>query len=141
MANDDSIVDPEAARSIEGASEEEEEAATVDDFDKIRASGYSGETNSTGGRSKHQSMDLAGSVFLIASNGRLLSLPIPSASPHDPLNWATSRRVFIWALLLVYSAVPMFLIQTPGNLFEAFLAEFDGEVRLCLIRPLFRLGD
>lgn len=119
----DHLFDPELAL-FEGT---DEEASTVG-FDKPRASRYSGETTSTGGRSKHTSMDLAGSVFLIASNGRLLSLPIPSESSHDPLNWDKSRRVFIWALLLVYSTIPMFLIQTPGNLFQAFLAEFDGEV-------------
>lgn len=107
---------------------DEEEAATTIDYEKPGASDYSGETTSTGGRSKHVSMDLAGSVFLIASNGRLLSLPIPSESAYDPLNWTRSRRVFIWTLLLLFSTISMFLIQTPGNLFQALLNDFDGEV-------------
>lgn len=98
-------------------------------YDKLGTSTtHSGETTSTGGRSKHMSMDLAGSVFLISSDGRLLDLPVPSESPHDPLNWVTARRVLIWTLLSLYSIIAMFLIQTPGNLFLAFINEFDGQV-------------
>lgn len=78
---------------------------------------------------KHMSMDLAGSVFLIASDGRVLSLPVPSESPDDPLTWSRSRRVFILAILVLYSAACMFLIQTPGTLFKAFLADFTEVVR------------
>lgn len=91
-----------------------------------------GETTSTGGRSKHTSMDLAGSVFLIASNGRLLSLPIASESPNDPLSWDRSRRIFIFVILLIYSAIALFLIQTPGLLFKAFALSYDDEVRQAL---------
>lgn len=104
------------------------EAASTIDFEKPGAVSYNGEKSSTGVRSKHTSMDLAGSVFLIASNGRLLSLPIPSESPSDPLNWPRSRRIFIWTLLMTYSTIAMFLVQTPGNLFAALLADFDKEV-------------
>lgn len=86
-------------------------------------------TFTRGGRSKHMSMDLAGSVFLIASDGRVLSLPIPSESPDDPLTWSRSRRMFILAILVFYSAMSMFLIQAPGTLFKAFLADFTKEVR------------
>lgn len=119
--------DDDELRLFEGT--DEEELASESSLEKPGASSFGGETTSTGGRSKHMSMDLAGSVFLIASDGRLLSLPIPSESPHDPLNWSRSRRVFIWMLLLFYSTIAMFLIQTPGNLFHAFLADFDGDVR------------
>lgn len=91
-----------------------------------------GETTSTGGWSKHTSMDLAGSVFLIASNGRLLSLPIASESPNDPLSWDRSRRIFIFMILLIYSAIALFLIQTPGVLFKAFALSYDDEVRQAL---------
>lgn len=136
---DDALLERELAL-FEGM--EDEEASTIG-LDKPGHSGYSGETTSTGGRSKHMSMDLAGSVFLIASNGRMLSLPIPSESPYDPLDWTQSRRVFIWTLLLIYSIIAMFLIQTPGNLFQALLAEFDGEVciQYCSHRPPAPLKD
>ena len=43
-------------------------------------------------QSKHESCDFSGSVYLITSDGRILDLPIPSASPHDPLNWSLKRR-------------------------------------------------
>lgn len=87
-----------------------------------------GETTSTGGRSKYMSMDFAGSVFLITSQGRMLNLPIPSESPLDPLNWILARRLLVFTILLAYAVVALFLIQTPGNLYKAFLREFDGAV-------------
>ncbi|KAJ4419494.1 hypothetical protein N0V82_004939 [Gnomoniopsis sp. IMI 355080] len=83
-----------------------------------------GETTSTGGRSKHQSMDFSGSVFLIASNGHVLSLPIPSESPNDPLNWVKTRRILIFTILLLQGSVAMFTIQTPGILYAAFMSNF-----------------
>lgn len=73
-------------------------------------------------------MDIAGSVFLIASDGRLLSLPIPSDSPTDPLNFEKKRRLFIYFTLLIHSAICMFSIQSPGNLYAAFLHTFTKEV-------------
>lgn len=87
-----------------------------------------GETTSTGGRSKHQSMDFSGSVFLIASNGHVLSLPIPSESQNDPLNWVKTRRLLIFTILLLYGAVALFAIQTPGVLYTAFVSSFKKEV-------------
>lgn len=83
-------------------------------------------TSST--RSKRESMDIAGSVFLIASDGRLLSLPIPSESPSDPLNFERRRRIFIYVILLLHSATCMFSIQSPGNLYKAFLHTFTKDV-------------
>lgn len=87
-----------------------------------------GETTSTGGRSKYMSMDFAGSVFLITSEGRMLNLPIPSESPLDPLNWVLARRMLVLAILNAFLIVALFLIQTPANLRAAFLLEFDQEV-------------
>lgn len=93
-----------------------------------------GETTSTGGRSKHQSMDFSGSVFLIASNGHVLSLPIPSESPSDPLNWIKTRRILVFVILLLYSSVALFAVQTPGILYSAFMSSFTKEV--CHTCPL-----
>lgn len=100
-----------------------------EELDDVELSKQSlGETTPTGGRSKHQSMDFSGSVFLIASNGHILSLPIPSESPRDPLNWVKARRNLILAILLLYGAVAIFLVQTPGILYTAFMSEFKEEV-------------
>ncbi|KAF3763350.1 hypothetical protein M406DRAFT_340946 [Cryphonectria parasitica EP155] len=82
-------------------------------------------------------MDLAGSVFLIASNGRMLSLPIASESPNDPLSWAKRRRIFIVVILLLHSALSMFLIETPGNLYKAFAKDFDEKTLLQIIDLTF----
>ena len=38
-------------------------------------------------RQKHDSFTLSGSVVLITADGRTVSLPLPSQSPYDPLNW------------------------------------------------------
>lgn len=85
-------------------------------------------TSSTGGRSKYMSMDFAGSVYLISSDGRMLSLPIPSDSPDDPLTWSLARRLLIFTILTVFSALSMFLIQMPGSLYTAFSKDFTEEV-------------
>lgn len=91
--------------------------------------GSLGATTTTGGTSKQPPTSLgSGSVFLIASDGKMLSLPIPSESPDDPLSWGKKRRVFIFALLVLYSCVPLFLLQTPGNLVLGFMASFDEAV-------------
>lgn len=100
------------------------------EFDDIQIDKASlGETTSTGGRSKHQSMDFSGSVFLIASNGHVLSLPIPSESPNDPLNWTKTRRSLIGIILLLYGSITLFTVQTPGVLYTAFITSFKKEVR------------
>lgn len=101
--------------------------SSVDSFNKESIADPSQAETSSSTRSKRQSMDIAGSVFLIASDGRLLSLPIPSDSPADPLNFEKKRRLFIYATLLLHSAVCMFAIQTPGNLYAAFLHKFTKE--------------
>lgn len=99
------------------------------EFDDVHLDKASmGETTSTGGRSKHQSMDFSGSVFLIASNGHVLSLPIPSESPNDPLNWTKTRRALIGAILLFYGSIALFAVQTPGVLYSAFITSFKKEV-------------
>lgn len=87
-----------------------------------------GETTSTGGRSKHQSMDFSGSVFLIASNGHVLSLPIPSESPDDPLNWVKTRRALVFVILLLYGSVALFTVQAPGVLYTSLIQEFSTAV-------------
>jgi len=43
-------------------------------------------------RSQRDSRNFSGSVFLISSDGRMLSLPIPTSSSRDPLNWSKMKR-------------------------------------------------
>lgn len=103
--------------------------STVDSINKEPIADQPSQAETTSStRSKRASMDIAGSVFLIASDGRLLSLPIPSESPSDPLNFERRRRIFIYATLLLHSATCMFSIQSPGNLYKAFLHTFTKEV-------------
>lgn len=103
--------------------------STVDSINKESIADLPSQAETTSStRSKRESMDIAGSVFLIASDGRLLSLPIPSESPSDPLNFERRRRLFIYATLLIHSAICMFSIQSPGNLYKAFLHTFTEEV-------------
>lgn len=102
--------------------------STVDSINKESIADPSQAETTSSTRSKRQSMDIAGSVFLIASDGRLLSLPIPSDSPSDPLNFEKKRRLFIYFTLLIHSAICMFSIQSPGNLYKAFLHTFTKEV-------------
>lgn len=103
--------------------------STVDSINKGSIADQPSQAETTSStRSKRESMDIAGSVFLIASDGRLLSLPIPSESPSDPLNFERRRRLFIYAILLLHSATCMFSIQSPGNLYKAFLHTFTKEV-------------
>ncbi|KAK2608154.1 hypothetical protein N8I77_006782 [Diaporthe amygdali] len=101
--------------------------SSVDSINKESIADPSQAETTTSTRSKRESMDIAGSVFLIASDGRLLSLPIPSESPSDPLNFERSRRLFIYATLLIHSSICMFAIQSPGNLYKAFLHTFTKE--------------
>jgi hypothetical protein len=49
------------------------------------------EESAANASSKHESFLLSGSVFLVTNNGRTLSLPIPSDSKLDPLNWSRWR--------------------------------------------------
>ncbi|KAI3396085.1 hypothetical protein diail_502 [Diaporthe ilicicola] len=102
--------------------------SAIDSINKESIADYPSQAETTSStRSKRASMDIAGSVFLIASDGRLLSLPIPSESPSDPLNFERSRRLFIYLILLVHSSICMFSIQSPGNLYKAFLHAFTKE--------------
>lgn len=84
-------------------------------------------------RQKHDSFIMSGSVFLITSDGRTLSLPIPSESPYDPLNWSWKRRVvaltpgilFAWAGLILTTGASLtmnglitdFITQVCPNLY------------------------
>ncbi|KAF7514638.1 hypothetical protein G7054_g15138 [Neopestalotiopsis clavispora] len=85
-------------------------------------------TTATTKASKHQSIDMAGSVFLISSAGNVLRLPIPSNSPYDPLAWSWPRRIIAFCCLQLFSVVASFEVNIPGTLMPAFHAEFAKDV-------------
>ncbi|KAI7915862.1 hypothetical protein M9X92_008189 [Pyricularia oryzae] len=68
-----------------------------------------------------------GSVFLVAEDGTLLSLPIPSNSPDDPLSWSLRKRCVALAILVTFGIFSMAIQQLPGLLFVAFEREFGKE--------------
>ncbi|TLD30354.1 hypothetical protein PspLS_01917 [Pyricularia sp. CBS 133598] len=65
-----------------------------------------------------------GSVFLVAEDGTLLSLPIPSNSPDDPLSWSQRRRCLAIVILVLFGIFGMAIQQFPSLLFVAFEQEF-----------------
>ena len=77
---------------------------------------------------KHASCELPGSVFLITSDGDQLSLPIPSKSPRDPLNWGTMKRARAFISIFLLAIIGMFLVQGPSLMFVPLTMEFSSEV-------------
>ncbi|KAL8401111.1 hypothetical protein RB596_008050 [Gaeumannomyces avenae] len=78
---------------------------------------------------RRPSADLASSVYLIASDGRTLSLPIPSDSPNDPLNWSRCTRVLLLVSVAVLAGVGVTQLNAPPVMRHALALEF-GEDRL-----------
>lgn len=84
-------------------------------------------TSSPSNRSKYESYDLSGSVFLIGSNG-IISLPMPSRSPRDPLNWSKIKRAMAFVSLAWFSIVGLVLVQGASLMFGGLMAEFPPAV-------------
>ncbi|EJT75134.1 hypothetical protein GGTG_08972 [Gaeumannomyces tritici R3-111a-1] len=78
---------------------------------------------------RRPSADLASSVYLIASDGRTRSLPIPSDSPNDPLNWSRCTRIMLLVSLAVLAGVGVTQLNAPPIMRHALALEF-GEDRL-----------
>lgn len=83
--------------------------------------------SSLSNRSKYESYDLSGSVFLIGSNG-IISLPMPSRSARDPLNWSKWKRAMAFVALAWFSVVGLVLVQGASLMFEGLMAEFPPAV-------------
>jgi hypothetical protein len=81
-------------------------------------------------QTKHESCDLSGSVYLIASDGRILDLPIPSASHHDPLNWSLKRRALASLAIGFFSFVGLVLVLGPNLAANGLREEFSFKVML-----------
>jgi hypothetical protein len=87
-------------------------------------------STSTSTRSKYESRDFSGSVFLISSDGRLLKLPIPTRSSRDPLNWSTMKRARAFIAIFFFSIMGLVLVQGPSLMFAPLSEEFSDEVTI-----------
>ncbi|PSN74375.1 MFS general substrate transporter [Corynespora cassiicola Philippines] len=74
---------------------------------------------------KHESFDLSGSVFLITTNGQTLSLPIPSDSPADPLNWSRRKTGLAMFAVGLYSYAALIPAQAASLLYSGLRKDFS----------------
>lgn len=81
-------------------------------------------------------MDLSGSVYLVSGDGKIISLPMPSRPPRDPLNWGRNRRVLAFLPVLWYQIVCLVLVQATSSLFIGVQQKFSSEVGCILLRYL-----
>lgn len=81
-------------------------------------------------QSKHESYDFSSSVYLITSDGRILDLPIPSTSCHDPLNWSLKRRALASLAIGFFSFVGLVLVLGPNLAVNGLQEDFSSEVML-----------
>ena len=79
----------------------------------------------------------SGSVFIITSDGKVLSLPIPSESRYDPLNWNSRKRALALVAVGVYSWIGLTLPQDAGLTMKGLEREFaltvSGAFRLLFL--------
>jgi len=102
------------------------------------ASEYTTSTT-TSTRSKYESRDFSGSVFLISSDGRMLKLPIPTSSSRDPLNWSKMKRARAFFAIFFFSIMGLVLVQGPSLMFVPLSEEFSEEVILYRLRSKQRV--
>jgi hypothetical protein len=76
------------------------------------------------------SSHLTGSVYLITSDGRILNLPIPSASRRDPLNFSLKRRALAILAIWFFTVVGSILAQGASLTINGLHEEFSAEVML-----------
>ena len=79
-------------------------------------------------RQKLDSFMLSGSVFLITSDGKTLSLPVPSQSPYDPLNWTWKKRTVALFPIVIFSLSCLVLTQGASLTYVGLSKEFSEEV-------------
>ncbi|CZR66403.1 uncharacterized protein PAC_16304 [Phialocephala subalpina] len=84
-------------------------------------------TSSSSSRSKRDSADITGTVYLISSDGRILNLPIPTRSHRDPLNWSSRKRAGAFLALMFYSVTGLVIVQGVSLMFAPLGVEFTPE--------------
>ncbi|CZR67806.1 uncharacterized protein PAC_17705 [Phialocephala subalpina] len=75
--------------------------------------------------SKRDSHEFPGSVYLISSSGQMLSLPIPTSSPRDPLNWSKTRRSAAFISLMLFAVLSFVLVEGASIMFKPLAQEFS----------------
>ncbi|ORY14654.1 major facilitator superfamily domain-containing protein [Clohesyomyces aquaticus] len=91
-------------------------------------------------------MLLSGSVFLITSDGKTLSLPVPSESPHDPLNWTVKKRVLPLIPVVIFSVTCLNVTQGSGLVVKGLIRDFRHEahapfnIETLLVAPTLCMG-
>lgn len=80
-------------------------------------------------RQKHDSFNMSGSVFLITSDGKTVSLPIPSQSPCDPLNWTWQKRAAALISVGIFAYSGLIATQGASVVSSGLAKEFPYEVR------------
>ncbi|PVI02405.1 MFS general substrate transporter [Periconia macrospinosa] len=75
-------------------------------------------------RKKHESYDLAGSVFLITQEGKTLNLPVPSDSKHDPLNWSVWKVTGVILALIWFSVISVTSVQGTSVMMHGIERDF-----------------
>lgn len=83
-------------------------------------------------RRKHESYNLSGSIFLVTSSGKTLSLPVPSESPNDPLNWSRWKTAGAITAVALNSIVSLTVVQAASMILHGIVVEFDGQVSASL---------
>ncbi|KAF1922674.1 MFS general substrate transporter [Didymella exigua CBS 183.55] len=78
-------------------------------------------------RRKHESYNLSGSIFLVTSSGKTLSLPVPSDSPADPLNWGRWKTAGAIISVAWFSIVSLTVVQAASMVYHGIMVEFDGQ--------------
>ncbi|KAF2646222.1 MFS general substrate transporter [Massarina eburnea CBS 473.64] len=78
-------------------------------------------------KSKHESYDLSGSVFLITNDGNILSLPMPSDSKHDPLNWSRWKTLGAMLALGWFSVTALTVVQAASLMMKGINRDFREE--------------
>jgi hypothetical protein len=90
---------------------------------------------------KHASTDLSGSVFLIDSAGKILSLPIPSRSTQDPLNWSTRKKGFAIFSLTFFATVGLIQLLGLSLVYSSIAKEYATTVSLLTETALYSIAD
>ncbi|KAH9225960.1 hypothetical protein K456DRAFT_1934377 [Colletotrichum gloeosporioides 23] len=83
-------------------------------------------TTSSRASQRPVSADLAGSIYLITSDGKTLKLPMPSNSPYDPLNWSPRKRIVALCVIALYSVVSMMETQAASLMYRSLATEFNA---------------
>ncbi|KAL2062178.1 hypothetical protein VTL71DRAFT_6444 [Oculimacula yallundae] len=97
-------------------------------MDEHQPPSRSSNTSSTlSNRSKYDSMDMSGSVYLISGDGKMISLPMPSRSPRDPLNWSRTKRICAFLPVLWFQIVCLVLVQGTSSLYLGVSQEFSSK--------------